>query len=56
MNGERGLTVIDSEERCKWRPSLTFVSKWLALVKTLKRTFLSYLFVINVACDSYFGV
>ena len=38
------------------RPSSAFIFPCRDLVKTLKRTFLSHLFVIDVECGSYFGV
>ena len=50
MNGVRVLIVIDSAKQCECRQSSAFVSLRQELVKTLKRTFLSYLFVTDVVC------
>ena len=51
MNGVRVMTVIVSAKRCEFGVRF-FVTE---LVKIVKRTFFSYLFVIDVVWGSYFA-
>ena len=55
MNGVRVLTVIDIEKRCEGDEScIPFYET--GACQYPKRTFFSYLFVIDVVCGSYLGV
>ena len=55
MYGVRVLTLAVKIDASVDRVQRLFLSD-RSFVKTLKRTFLSYLFVIGVVCGSYFGV
>ena len=50
------ILAINEESKQQQQPSSVFASLLQELVKTLKRIFIFYLFIIDVVCNSYFVV